>query len=79
MENSSKKIKLEPENDFKNFSGSQQEIFLQDQKVKKDPEGNFLFLPLESPKMPNLRLPIKFIMKTQTLRGTYNDTILFKL
>jgi KRAB domain-containing zinc finger protein len=54
MENSSKKIKLESENDFENSSESQQENFSTDQKVKKDPEGNFLFLPFESPKMPKL-------------------------
>jgi KRAB domain-containing zinc finger protein len=53
MENSVKKIKLESENDFENSSESQQENFLTDQKVKKDPEGNFLFLEFESPKMPN--------------------------
>jgi KRAB domain-containing zinc finger protein len=52
MENPSKKIKLEPKNDFENSSESQQENFLLHQKVKKDPEGNFLFLPFESPKMP---------------------------
>jgi KRAB domain-containing zinc finger protein len=50
MENPSKKIKLEPKNDFE----TQQENFLTDQKVKKDPEGNFLFLSFESPKMPKL-------------------------
>jgi hypothetical protein len=52
MENSPKKIKLEPKNDFEISSESQQENFPPDQKVKKDPEGNFLFLPFESPKMP---------------------------
>jgi KRAB domain-containing zinc finger protein len=52
MENPPKKIKLESENDFENSSESQQENFLTDQKVKKDPERNFLFLPFESPKMP---------------------------
>jgi hypothetical protein len=56
MENPPKKIKLESENDFENSSESQQENFLTDQKVKKDPEGNFLFLSFESPKMPK---PIK--------------------
>jgi KRAB domain-containing zinc finger protein len=52
MENPHKKIKIESENDFENSSESQQENFLSDQKVKKDPEGNFLFLPFESLKMP---------------------------
>jgi KRAB domain-containing zinc finger protein len=52
MENQPKKIKLESENDFVNSSESQQENFLRVQKVKKDPEGNFLFLPFKSPKMP---------------------------
>jgi hypothetical protein len=52
MENPPKKIKIEPENDFENSSGSQQENFLPDQKIKNDPEGNFLFLQFQSPKMP---------------------------
>jgi hypothetical protein len=38
------------ENDFENSSESQQENFLTDQKVKKDPKGNFLFLSFKKSK-----------------------------
>jgi KRAB domain-containing zinc finger protein len=67
MENYRSKIKLEPENDYENSSKSQREIFLQDQKVKKDPEGNFLLLPFISPKMPKS-------IKREVTRKVINST-----